>query len=257
MINRLLLVFCVLIGPILLGSGVASGDVLRPTPPMVCPNDQESPCDLIRGTISADDYRQVKAIADRMVTSKAMKRSLFYLDSRGGDVEAAIAIGRELRRLSAEVIVNGDCFSACVFILAGGTRRTIGRGDRVGIHRPYPVSTDRRDYATAQREHEQLRKQARAYLDSMNLPTALFDAMLRVPPQEIKILSNDELARYGLNQDDPIRAELEDAEDARTYGITKNELYRRRAIAKAKCTPLPSVVARSICYEEEMKSGAP
>jgi len=91
----------------------------------------------------------------------------------------------------------------------------------------------------------------------MNLPAELFDAMLRVPPQEIKVLSMDELDRYGLNRDDPVRAEIEDANDARSYGITKGELFRRKGIAKVRCTPLPLLAARYTCYEEVMKGDVP
>jgi hypothetical protein len=40
----------------------------------------------------------------------------FGINSRGGSVPAAMAIGRMLRREGAWIGVNGVCFSACVFI---------------------------------------------------------------------------------------------------------------------------------------------
>src|SRR3978361_752506 len=61
----------------------------------------------------------------------------FGINSRGGSVAAAIAIGRMFRRENAWIGVNGVCFSACVFMLAGAVDRQTGKLDQVGIHRPY------------------------------------------------------------------------------------------------------------------------
>jgi hypothetical protein len=68
----------------------------------------------------------------------------YGINSRGGDVAAAMAIGRMLRKENAWLGVNGVCISACVLILAGAVDRQIGKSDAVGIHRPYFGTTPRR-----------------------------------------------------------------------------------------------------------------
>ena len=59
------------------------------------------------------------------------------LDSPGGDVEAAMEIGRIFRKERVWVLLptSAVCFSACVLVLAGSVNRLIF--GKVGIHRPY------------------------------------------------------------------------------------------------------------------------
>jgi hypothetical protein len=60
-----------------------------------------------------------------------------YLDSPGGNVEAAEKIGHIIRKYEAWVFVrsNAKCFSSCALIFIAGSRRTnLGV---VGLHRPY------------------------------------------------------------------------------------------------------------------------
>ena len=61
--------------------------------------------------------------------------------SNGGEVEAAMELGRVLRKLGVTAVVaEGDqCLSSCVFAFMGGDRRTVA--GRIGIHRPYFTSS--------------------------------------------------------------------------------------------------------------------
>lgn len=221
-------------------TALSSAAVLPPAPGTVCPGGVHSgsPCYLVRGEITRADLDSVKKIAAQALNAKAPIRPLFYLDSAGGDIDAAMAIGRELRRISAEVIVEEKCFSACVLLMAGAVKRSVFSYSKVGIHRPYSRRTDERSYAAIQKEQDQLRERVRLFLEKMNLPSALYDAMLLVPPNEIRILSESDLAQYGLAQVDPVKQEMDDNKQARHYGITKEELFRRKADAKSKCASL-------------------
>ncbi|PYV39676.1 MAG: hypothetical protein DMG09_08590 [Acidobacteria bacterium] len=69
----------------------------------------------------------------------------------------------------------------------------------------------------------------------MNIPTELWDHMLRIPPGEIKLLDYDELQRYGLNKPDPYEDAAATAREAKGYGITVQELLRRKARVNAEC----------------------
>lgn len=201
-------------------------------------------CFEISGVISNQDFIEVRAIADRNVAN-TKRTTLFRLNSRGGDVEAAIGIGRQLRRLSAIAAItsNEKCLSSCVFILAGATQRVIG--GVVGIHRPYSLRIDQRDYAAIQKDQRRIATFAKTYLEEMNLPPQLYDAMVRVPPEKIRVLSEKELEDFGLVQTDPVEQELQDDAGARKYGLNKIEFLRRKAEVGQACDSQWSVGRRT------------
>lgn len=154
------------------------------------------------------------------------------LDSEGGDVGAAIEIGRMFRkaRVYASLGPQDKCLSACVFLLAGSVRR-LNNGP-VGIHRPYSSSTSSTSYESMQENTLKLGELVHTYLIQMNIPDDLYESMRRVPPEQIKVLSHDELDRYGLNADDPVFAELNDNSEARLAGVSKTEFLHRKALSK-------------------------
>ncbi len=153
----------------------------------------DRPCWEITGLISQSDLQELPHIVDSLKGSKF--RPLFRLNSNGGDVEAAITMGRLLRKINASAMTweQGGCYSSCVFILAGAVNR-LGRGG-VGIHRPYSSRTDKRDYQAIQSDQRRLAKLAKDYLEEVNVSPALYDAMMSIPPEKIKLLSESELDR--------------------------------------------------------------
>jgi hypothetical protein len=105
----------------------------------------------------------------------------------------------------------------------------------IGIHRPYFSDTQDVTYAEAQARYRRLQAIAKVYLDEMNMPARLLDAMVSVPPDSVRILTADEKATFGLRGFDPAEEEIQDAEEARQYEISKEELYARRQRAYAEC----------------------
>jgi hypothetical protein len=113
------------------------------------------------GTIKADSPAKLRKVLDR-----AGKRRLpIVIDSRGGAVNAAIEMGRIIRRRGLDIAIGktmylgctpgpksckpdfadgafagyafpggGICLSACPFFAAGGIKRLAGYEARVGIH---------------------------------------------------------------------------------------------------------------------------
>jgi hypothetical protein len=59
--------------------------------------------------------------------------------------------------------------------------------------------------------------------------------MIRIPPNRVKILSRDELQRYGLSEDDPYEDAARVAELAQSLGISTEEFLRRTAKMNAEC----------------------
>lgn len=201
----------------------------------LCP----STCWEITGLITQDDLRELPHIAEAMRGTKVTP--IFFLNSNGGDVEAAIAIGRQLRKLKAAALTWDDrkCYSSCVFILAGAVQRMLSHS--IGIHRPYSSRTDKRDYQAIQLDQRRLAKLAKNYLEEVNVSPSLYDAMVSIPPEKIKILSKAELDSYGLLELDPVFQELVDAAAARKRGLSKLEYIRRKAQVNVTCAGMYEV----------------
>jgi hypothetical protein len=85
----------------------------------------------IRGPIVPSDERAFAAVA---ATRQA---SVVYLTSEGGSVEAAIAIGRTVRKFGLETFVGRGgigCWSACTLIWLSGRHAIIQRNSNLGFH---------------------------------------------------------------------------------------------------------------------------
>jgi ATP-dependent protease ClpP protease subunit len=187
----------------------------------------------IQGVITKSDLKELERAVEIM--SKTKSTPYFRLNSEGGDVEVAIAIGRQLRRFQAQAITfnQGKCYSSCVFILAGAVRRSLS--DSIGIHRPYSSSTDQRDYQATQVTQRRLAKLVKDYLEEMNVSPSLYDAMVAIPPEKMRLLSQTELERYGLLEVDPVQQELEDAAEARKYNLSKVDYLTKKSEVTATC----------------------
>lgn len=197
-------------------------------------NKCSSPCWEISGQITKSDLQELARAVNIMSGTKA--NPTFRLHSNGGDVEVAIAIGRQLRKFHATAAAwdQGGCYSSCVFIFAGAVQRMAGSAS-IGIHRPYSSSTELRDYQTIQNDQRRLAKLAKDYLEEVNVLPSLYDAMVSIPPEKIKMLSEVELQQYGLLQVDPAEQELWDTANARKHGLTKVEFMRRKTQINITC----------------------
>jgi hypothetical protein len=205
----------------------------------------------ISGQIKQDDLKHFIAFS-RMAREEGLYQ--VRLDSLGGDVETALAMGRIIRLDKAAIAVlrDGRCLSSCVFVLAGGAIRYVA--GPVGIHRPF-APVDMRTTASAQKQnYERLEKEVKAYLQAMNVPAELYDHMIRIPPEKVKVLNRDELQRYGLSEDDPYEDAARVAGIAKSMGITAEELIRRQAKANTECSNM-STDESGRCYTRILKEG--
>ena len=104
-----------------------------------CGGDQPSSCQQIGifGEIKPDDGDKfVKLVADKGITKAAV-----YLSSPGGNMMAAFAIGREIKRLGFSTFVEDGsvCASACSDIWLAGKIRFYEPKAKIGFHAPYKV----------------------------------------------------------------------------------------------------------------------
>lgn len=213
-------------------------------------------CYEISGSITQEDAQIAKHVVSKELSKKYQASPFFYLNSKGGDVFAAISIGRELRKIFGVGVVMEDsvCLSSCVFILAGAAqRKTLGK---VGIHRPYSISTERTDFHTAQDKHNKLMGIVKNYLVEMNIPPSLYEAMIRISPEEIRVLSDAELAIFGLDKNDPVYDDVVDTNYANQFGLTKAEYLARKKKVADICVPLIEAGAPEFytkCWGDIMK----
>lgn len=127
---------------------------------------------------------------------------VLHLDSAGGQLVSGIAIGRLLRQMKGVAVVDAgsSCASACVYVLAGAPYRVVRPGAVIAVHKPYDPDDDH--LPPEQRESKQARLDAfvRAYLKEVNVPPALYEAMLQAP--QGRALPPSELSWYGLDAND-------------------------------------------------------
>ena len=92
----------------------------------------------LQGSITPEDVyaaREMESLIKR--GRQRIAGNTVSLSGNGGDVDAAMEVGRLLRRLGVSTFVarGNQCLSSCVFAFMGGDRRSVA--GRIGIHRPY------------------------------------------------------------------------------------------------------------------------
>ena len=180
---------------------------------------------------------------------------LVSLNSPGGSLGAAIEIGTLLRNYHATSLMLDEyiCHSACVFVIAGTPKRAIN--GKVGIHRPYFTFDNQTSVAGQKKQKQKIEKLATSYLREMNVSEKLYFDMNRISPENIKILSKDDLIGYGLGTTDSNYEDAENAELAKKIGISTSELITRKARFKLNCDTKSSDADFTKCYEEVVEKG--
>jgi len=198
---------------------------------------------IISGDISKDEFSFAEEMFKKYI-NKCKQNTSSYIDlsislnSNGGDVDAAIAIGRMLRRYGVKTYVRPDsqCLSSCVFIFMAGLERVSTRQNLIGIHRPFFADLNSQ---ISLNEIQNIRRKRieiiKNYMNEMDIPLSLLDLMLTIPPSEIKLLTYEDMETYRLNQDDPAWDEKRTSILASRYGLTSSEYRRLDAIADDVC----------------------
>jgi len=165
------------------------------------------------GAITADTPRHFHDFAQ----NHNLAGATFVIDSDGGSVLGAIALGREIRRLKLATTVgrlvdlpaegravlssNADCESMCAFVLLGGVQRSVPLNARVMVHQiwlgdrredPTAANYSAEDLVLVQRDIGRLAQ----YTAEMGATVDLLDLALRIPPWEpMHALTRSELKR--------------------------------------------------------------
>ena len=150
------------------------------------------------------------------------------LNSAGGDVASAMAIGHLFREKAVQTHVVKDdvCSSACVFIFAGGVSRTMSSHAYLGLHRP--TNSDYQkvallDRAEAEKQYQKVIVATRSYFSEMGLPSRVAELILNTPNEKIIFLDRLEAKRELITGDDPAYAEWSRARAKKRYGAAQLE----------------------------------
>lgn len=191
------------------------------------------PIVFIRDRIVPDDYVKLEAgLRNRMRNRGIGLFRIAYLDSAGGDVDTAIKMGDLLKEYYYEAVVRktAKCLSSCVIILGSSANRSIQPGGVVGVHRIYS-SGGTESAARTTKDFEKFGNLVRSRFQDVGVSPDLWDVMLKTPPEDIRVLSEQEISKYGLRGSSAAYHDVEDSSFAEDLGINKEELYRRRVMA--------------------------
>jgi hypothetical protein len=209
---------------------IAEGDASRSSPMQFSLRQDAANCGTkcknfvsATGMIRAETAREFEVFASK----HNVRGATIVLNSEGGSVHGAIALGRAIRKLDmtttvgrivdvkgtsdpkiASVIPRADCESMCAFVLLAGAKRVVPPEARVRVHQIW--LGDRRDDAAAasysaedlvlvQRDIGKLAQ----YTVEMGGSVELLEISLRIPPWEpMRALSRDEMRRMNLDNSD-------------------------------------------------------
>lgn len=192
-------------------------------PPDSCGN-QCKPIIAAYGAITAETPREF----DDFANSHDLSGATVVLDSNGGSVHGAIALGRNIRQHAlntsvgravdvttrngesyATISSNADCESMCAFVLLAGVHRAVPDQARVMVHQIW--LGDRRDDPTAANYSaedlvlvQQDIGRLAQYTAEMGVSMDMLDLSLRIPPWEpMHTMTSGELHRTGVTTDRP------------------------------------------------------
>jgi ATP-dependent protease ClpP protease subunit len=193
--------------------------------------DPTRPALFVYGVISKSDGDYV---AQHEADFKSADLSV-YLNSDDGDVAAAMKIGRIIRHREASVLNSRKCFSSCALVYIAGVTRFNATDGVIGLHRPYLATSLKRE--AVEQAAPLMLKTIKDYVREMGVSDAFYDAMVNTEVSEVRLYHGDEIKRL-VPETDPTYDEIDNAYDARKYGVSAGEMRRRKLIAKQKCEPL-------------------
>jgi len=192
----------------------------------------------ISGQITRDDVDSARVMASLLASGRhKLVDNTVWLAGSGGDVDAAMHLGRLLRSLGVFTLVGEgeQCLSACVFAFMGGDKRAVA--GQLGIHRPFFPTTEADPQRPARFRH--LQRTLRDYIEELDFPPSLYEAVMVVPPESMQLLAIAELKRFYLVGMSPSSEDIADAAAARRLGMPMAEYLRRKA-SEARGTTITS-----------------
>ena len=139
----------------------------------------------MQGRIDRGDLRKLRATVGRNQSVEGLE-----LDSPGGNVAAAMEIGRYLVGTSLFVRVEEECSSACFLIFAAARAKFVTTNARIGVHSASIAGKETAQAALATVSIARLSAEFGA-------PPEVVGKLVQTDPKDITWLSRDDLVRMG------------------------------------------------------------
>lgn len=180
----------------------------------------------LRGEITVADAEQIS-------TAACPSAIVYLIDSPGGDVQAAMEIGRWVRQRDAlTMILNPSyCYSSCALVFIGGTSR-LNQGE-IGLHRPYLVGAPQTEREVAAIVPEMFAR-LRVYAEEMGVAHEFVEVMINTPPAAMRRYRQADIEVL-VPVYDPVYEEQIVARYARAFGISTQEYRWRHIEADQHC----------------------
>ncbi|MER5170536.1 hypothetical protein [Thioclava kandeliae] len=156
----------------------------------------------LTGQIAVGDAARItEELRRRAATGQSIET--VALDSTGGSVSDALEIGQVLRDsgIATRVGDGAICLSACPYLFAGGTAREVSANGKLGVHQHSFGTSAILPAFMAVESVQRGQAQVMAYLIAMGIDPAVMEPAMRTPPDEIYLLSQDELKSFGFVQE--------------------------------------------------------
>ena len=217
--------------------------------------DPKGPYLIVYGTISKSDGDYV---AQHEAEFKTARYPLHvFLNSEGGDVAAAMQIGRIMRNSEAKVTTqqNAICFSSCALVYIAGVFRENPSGV-IGLHRPYLAASLNRE--AIERAAPIMLQRIKDYVREMGVSNSFYEAMVNTEVSDIRFYHGNEIKKL-VPETDPAYDEIENGYEARKYGVSAAEMRLRKTVVKQRCQPLfsdtPGALGRVMDCEQAIYWG--
>ena len=153
----------------------------------------------LTGTIAPGDAERFAEFLDTVDPVPAYA----FLNSPGGSVRDALSMGRAMRDagIGTRMTATDICLSACPYLLASGDSRAVEDGAMVGVHQHYFGENTALPAFMAVEDIQRGQGEVMAYLDEMGVDPLLMQPALMTGPDEIYLLTPEELTQYRLVTD--------------------------------------------------------
>jgi hypothetical protein len=200
-----------------------------------------------KGRVAGDFTALVERVGN-MSVRMGIPRRILDIDSSGGQVEDAIKAGDIIANANWTMWVREGavCHSACVLLLAGGDDRLISGA--VGIHRIIRIQSSASTRAELSAELREVHDRMKDYLERNGAGVAIADFMMTVPNRSLRLLSQYELAEFGLTGRNAAQEDLERVQLVRKCGL--DFVRRKDAFQRAfeqQCAPDAGIDAMNAC----------
>jgi len=167
------------------------------------------------------------------------------LDSTGGHVDAALQIGRLIRKNEGVINVreNYKCYSSCALIYIAGVQRS--NFGMIGLHRPY-LASNPQSRRSIERETLLMLQKLKDYVQEMGVTDIFYQEIVNTEPSNMKLYVGRDIEQI-VPLHDPTYDEVTNSYLARRYGVDTAEMRARDKDSENCVTLAPDTSREVIC----------